>query len=204
MFFTGESRARNGDARETAMFDRTQEWIQPYLNPDEQVIWAGRPRVGVILRASDWFVIPFSLVWGGGACVAAYSMATSSAPLFAKLFAGVFVLAAIYLVIGRFFADAARRKKICYALTDKRVLAVSQGGGGNTKSISLRSAGEIILERKADRSGTVAFGPMQPEMFRVFGSAPNFPQPLMFEDIPNAGEVYQMVLDAQQKAQRSG
>ncbi len=43
--------------------------IRQRLDPHERVLWWGRPRRGLLLRKSDWFVIPFSVAWCGGVLV---------------------------------------------------------------------------------------------------------------------------------------
>jgi hypothetical protein len=40
--------------------------LEPELLPGERLIWTGKPGKGLLLRSSDWFLIPFSFVWFGG------------------------------------------------------------------------------------------------------------------------------------------
>jgi hypothetical protein len=35
------------------------------LLPGEAIQWTGRPNPSVVFHYYDWFVIPFSLLWGG-------------------------------------------------------------------------------------------------------------------------------------------
>jgi hypothetical protein len=47
------------------MWDDPDSQIKPELGNSERLLWAGRPRQGVLFRATDAFLIPFSLMWGG-------------------------------------------------------------------------------------------------------------------------------------------
>ena len=39
--------------------------IQSELLSGESLAWAGRPNPSVIFHSDDWYMIPFSLLWGG-------------------------------------------------------------------------------------------------------------------------------------------
>lgn len=89
--------------------------IERELRAGEKMPWKGKPKGGLILSGSDVFLIPFSLVWGGGILSGMFSdtaSARNSAPptLFLLLFAAIAIL-------GRLLIDAMLRKKNQYALT---------------------------------------------------------------------------------------
>ena len=39
--------------------------LQPYLSTGESIHWAAMPNPRVIFHSDDWYLIPFSLLWGG-------------------------------------------------------------------------------------------------------------------------------------------
>jgi hypothetical protein len=42
-----------------------QDLLNQEINSDEIIIWTGSPVQGLMLKASDTLMIPFSLMWGG-------------------------------------------------------------------------------------------------------------------------------------------
>ncbi len=125
----------------------------------EEILWAARPQTGIKLRTSDAVMIPFSIVWCGFSIfwvVMAYSM---DAPIPFVLFGVPFVFIGLYLVFGRFFADANRRAKTIYAFTRERVIIRMGGGNTTVESIPIASLAELTLEQKADGSGTILLRP---------------------------------------------
>jgi hypothetical protein len=167
------------------------------LNPGERLIWTGRPQQGLILRASDWFFIPFSLLWGGFAIFWEYLVITSGAPGFIWLFGIPFILVALYLLFGRFFVDQARRAKTYYAITNERVIILSGLMNQEVKTLIIKNLPEINTTRTGSGSGTITFGPTHPFAWLYTGSG--FPDmgryniSPAFDSIEDVKTVYQIV-----------
>ena len=135
------------------------------LDDDEHLVWSGRPRQGIFLRASDAGAIPFSLMWGGFAIFweavvlsSVFHPGRRAAGPVAFLFPlwGVpFVLIGLHIMVGRFFVDARRRRRTWYGVTDRRAIIVA---AGRTTSFDLRTIGQVELQRHRDGTGTITFG----------------------------------------------
>src|SRR6476659_2074117 len=94
--------------------------INRELTPGERLLWSGQPLPGIRLRASDAFVIPFSILWCGFALFWEFTAVTKGAPFFFMLWGIPFVLAGLYFVFGRFFIDAGTRERTYYGVTSDR------------------------------------------------------------------------------------
>ena len=177
--------------------------MRRHLDPDERLIWSGQPRQGLVLRAFDVFMIPFSLIWGGGVVFWEYSAITGGAPLFFALWGIPFVLVGLYMIIGRFFVDARLRANTFYGLTDRRAVIVSGLVSSTVKSFPLGSLSEISVREKADGSGTLLLG--RPAPFSEWYQGLHWPgtsqfQTPGFEMIPEAKRVHDQLREAKRSA----
>jgi hypothetical protein len=177
------------------------EEIRGAIAAGEHALWWGRPRQGVFLRSSDVFTIPFSLVWCGFAIFWETGVASSgNAPGFFVFWGILFVAIGIYMVIGRFFAEALQRSKTYYALTTDRVLIVSGVFSRTIKSLSLTTLSDITLTEGRSGKGSITFGPQSP-FVSAFGGASSWPgaqqQSPRFDLIDDATSVYEMMRRAQ-------
>ena len=177
------------------------EIISPLLGREERLLWSAQPRQGLILRSNDAFLIPFSLFWGGFAMFWEYSVANSNAPLVFRLWGIPFVLIGLYLICGRFFADARLRSKTYYGLTSERIVIVSGLFSRSTKSLQLRTLSDVSLSESSGGRGTITFGPMAPWWASRSGW-PGAQRQLSpaFDSILAAREVYEKIRVAQKQA----
>ena len=178
--------------------------LQAILGKSEHLIWSGRPKQGLMLRPSDAYLIPFSLLWGGFALFWESTAILSGAPFFFMLWGIPFVMMGLYITVGRFFADAYMRQKTYYGLTKERVIIVSGLFQQSVKTLPLNTLADVTLSKRADGRGTITFGSgsAYAGFPAWFGSAswPNSrrPAPPAFEAIPDAPMVYEYIRDAQQ------
>src|SRR5262249_40224988 len=152
------------------------------------------------LQSSDALAIPFSLIWGGFAICWEAMVIVLGAPFFFALWGIPFVLIRLYMIVGRFFADALQRGKTVYGVTDRRVIISSGLFGPRVQSLPLNTLQQITLSERPDRSGTITFG----SVFQAVQSTNSFslrssrdgatPAFVMIED---ARTVYDLIQRAQ-------
>lgn len=185
----------------------TEQMLRPELGRDERLLWSGMPLQGVCFRSTDWLAVPFSLMWGGFAIFWEYSVSTAkTAPVFMMLWGIPFVLVGLYMIVGRFFADALMRRRTYYGLTDQRVILIDGMFNRQVRSLPLSTLGEISLSEKSNRSGSITFGP-NASPYGSFGRIwPGIGGKMApaFDPIDDVRRVYALIREAQQSARRSG
>jgi hypothetical protein len=168
----------------------------------EKVLWQGAPGRGIRFRRSDFFLIPFGLFFFGFAVfwettvLSTVGNAGNAPPGFTLIFPvfGIpFILVGLYMVIGRFFWDAYRRKHSTYLLTNRRALIETQAFGRKLVSVNLTDLDEVGLEERRDGSGTVILGQ---DVQIGFGDNRRTKQAPRFDFIPDAQRVYKLVEEA--------
>ena len=137
------------------MLDSAEAVIRSKLDDGETLVWSGRPRQGLLLQPTDAIVIPFTLVWGGFAIFWEYEVVKSHAFWVLQLWGIPFVVLGLYLMVGRFFSDAALRARTYYGVTDKRIIIAA---GQQVRSYALSDVSRVALSTRADGSGTLTFG----------------------------------------------
>ncbi len=185
--------------------------IQKELGPDEDLLWAGRPKQGIVFRSEDIFFIPFSLLWGGFAifwevmairAVLAGMKKGELEVIILPIFGIPFVIMGLYLIFGRFFIDAMRRKNTFYGLTNKRVIIVSGLFGRKVDSLNIDGITELSFAEKSGGYGSITFGRTDKLSSSYTASAwPGAKNSIpMFELIPNAKDVYYQIRSLQGNA----
>lgn len=133
-----------------------------YLAPGEQIRWSGRPAQGLALRASDFFLIPFSLVWFGFVVFWMVTAFASNAPTGVLPIGILFLFVGFYISFGRFLSDAWARSRTYYALTDRRALILGGAFERKLTSVELNALSELHFNPGSSGRGTIVFGPESP------------------------------------------
>jgi hypothetical protein len=181
--------------------------LESYLDPGETLIWSGQPKQGLRLQAGDIFMIPFSLIWGGFAffweslALGIYHPAhghTNATP-FMALFGLPFCVIGIYVIIGRFFADALTRRKTWYGITDRRLIILRRSLGTALTSLDLANLSGLNLVERKDNSGDIRFGVISD--LAMYGSR-RIPLVPGFYLLPQARTVYNLIRELQGKVRK--
>lgn len=176
-----------------------EQVMSTVLAHGEQLLWAGRPRPGIIFHRVDALLIPFSVLWAGFAIFWELAVITSGGPMFMAVFGLPFVAAGLYMVFGRFLTAALRRARTYYAVTDKRALIVAQAREALTiKEYRLGALGDLSINAKPDGSGTIVFGTPQAHPVWLAGTAwPSAGRVPAFEAVENVRDVHDRLRRAQ-------
>ncbi len=183
------------------------------LLPDEQLLWSGQPDPSVHFTLADLYLIPFSLMWCGFAIFWEYAVLaqvprnpdnSAITPFFA-VWGVPFVLVGLYLLVGRFGFKILQKRQTFYAVTDKRVLVLSDLGRRSLKSASLATIPVVDKSLRDDGSGSITFGQTN-LVSNMYGNTGlglfmrgRYAQPLAFYDIKEAGSVYNLIVSRQQQ-----
>jgi hypothetical protein len=185
--------ADDRDRYHAAVFDQgvTAGALERKLKPGEQILWRGRPDPKRHFTRGEVIRIPFSVLWAALMVSIGFS-AVQGGSHYLKLLCVPFVLAALYVTIGRFWWQARVKRRTTYAITDRRVIVAVEGSSRRTRSIRLNRLPPVNPVVRSDGSGDIVFGTMSlPEWissatrFGVFSSQRNAGL-VGFYDLPDA------------------
>ena len=176
--------------------------LRGYLLPGEEILWEGEPDVRAFMLRGSWYMIPFSLLWGGFAIFWEASALLGGAPPFFLLFGIPFVLVGLYMIFGRFYVAAREAENTSYAITDSRVLIL--GGAFRTAlvELDLDRLPSVELNEGRNGIGSITFGPMGGFM-RVPAGWPTFGMyatPPAFQSVRDVRKVYDKLQQARADA----
>jgi hypothetical protein len=116
-------------------------------------------------------------------------------------------VAGLYLVFGRFIADAYIRARTFYGVTDKRLVIVSGSFSRRVRSLAWQSLPEATLTERGGNGGVINFGPRLPfglsQTGNFSGLSRSGPSLIPVLDLPDrAREAYDAIKRAQQAVKR--
>jgi hypothetical protein len=167
--------------------------FQGLLLKGEKIVWWGQPAQGLLLTSKDWFMVPFSLLFAGFAVFwESTVLNATNSPTIMKLWGVPFLLAALYLVIGRFLVDAWARRGITYAVTDKRILIHRSTPFAKFTVLTFDQLPSVNLIERSTGRGTIRLGQDQPAWANhgYSGWSPAFDPTPQFIAIEDARRVF--------------
>ncbi len=171
--------------------------IRSELESGETLLWHGQPRQGFVWRGADWFFVAFAAVWLAMTVYMGYGMLTNDEEvgLVAALVVVLFFLIGLYLVPGKFVIDARARRRTFYGVTDRRAIIVSGLSSTTVNSLLAKTLSDVSVEQRRDGSGTIYFGPKNPQD-AMFGGLPwpGYQRTPQFEMIPDVRQVHRLLL----------
>lgn len=105
-----------------------------------------------------WYLIPFSLLWGGFAIFWEVSALASGAGPFFALWGVPFVAIGLYLIFGRIFVARREAYWTHHAVTNRRVVILAGAFSRRTIEMALTDLPPSRLEERASGLGTITFG----------------------------------------------
>ncbi len=179
---------------------RAASELQRHLQSDERLLWTGRPAGGIKFRSADWFLVPFSFLWVGGALFWEASVIAMGGPWFFMLFGAVFVLIGLFFAVGRFLFDAHIRAGQVYAVSNRRVIVKSSFPKMSLRSFDLGNLPGLTLKEGTGSAGSIGFAPTSTFGFasgNQFGLWIPAMMGTSFEFIQDVNQVYKTILGAQ-------
>ena len=126
--------------------------FRPYLEPDEYVVWQGKPEKGNYFRQEDIFRVPFGLFFFGFSVVWA-SMA-SQADVGFSLFALPFMIVGLYISVGIIIHRAILLSKTEYAITNRKLIRIS---GSKVDIVYGNQINNMQIMMNKDGTGRIIF-----------------------------------------------
>jgi hypothetical protein len=138
------------------------EPFRPDLLPGERIVWTGRPRPDMLFNRADIFLIPFSLVWFGGVMFGAVSVLRGAIDPVSVGIGLLFAVFGSYFVAGRFVHKRWIRQHTYYAVTDRRILVLTEGFRRSLQAQFIDAIPTVNKIVRRDGVGTIRFGNASP------------------------------------------
>ncbi len=166
-----------------------------YMTDSEYILWKGKPDSGIIFTDTDKALIPFSVFWLAFSVFWEVTALSAGAPGFFALFGLPFVAIGVYMLIGRFFADARRRAKTAYVVTNKKIIRLS---GNKIDILDGKQMPPMHVEIHKNGNGTISFGQNHIQNHGAYGYGTTYINMsnsfFSIENIPDYVRVQQAIL----------
>jgi len=142
-------------------------------------------------------LIPFSLLWGVFAILWNLIVWTNGAPVFFRLWGLPFLLVGLYVTVGRFAVEAFLRRRIVYALTDRRVLILRRAPFERLRSFEIGHLPFLEYEEQRGGRGTIRFDDDRPSNPWLAGRNDVWlprTRAACFEGIADSRRVYELIV----------
>ena len=172
-----------------------------YLREDEQLLWSGKPKLGILFRSSDLFQVPFAAVWLYLVVNDFIMTEQGSFPTKIEPMLLLFVAVGLYMLIERFIHEMIQRQYSYYAVTNQRVMVKSGVFTSQVQSTGLRSIVSIQLKERRSGQGSLTFETVSNLARKGLLNNKSNTQaaPLSFYKIADARQVFALITQAQQR-----
>lgn len=170
--------------------------IRRWLVADEHILWEGKPDIGAYSLRGSWYLIPFSLLWGGFAIFWEATAIASHAPPFFLIWGVPFVLVGLYMIFGRILVARREARNTTYAITDRRILIASGAFRPSFTALELRNLPGAKVDEDRRGTGSITFGatsgfqmpPGWPTMGAMYARTPAF---IAISDVRRVFDTYE-------------
>lgn len=166
--------------------------FQGELLADEKILWAGQPETKFILKGGDVVLSIFGLVWTGFFSLFFLSDFITSGDIFEISISIVFMLVGLYFLFGRFIIGNYEKKRTFYAVTNQRVLIITNMHKKNVQAKLIDQIPVLIKTVHKDDIGTIQFDNLQ---YSMNGESVEYIYPPTFQDIKNVNTIYKLIND---------
>ncbi len=171
--------------------------INEIIQENEEVLWQGVPRQGILFRDLDILAIPMSIMLFGFSIILDFAIIHYKVGFAILSFAILLNILFLYLGVFRFIINARRRKNQAYILTNKRIIVSQKNRSGiKYKTLPYRNIEGLEITNEKDGYGFITFGNINPVLPWLFGGyVLNGDKLYGLELVPNAAKVHEIILN---------
>lgn len=174
-----------------------ESWAH-YLDPDEVLLWEGAPAAGLRMRGADVLASLFGVAFLMGALFWTFMAASlaqgSELGAWFWMFGLPFIVAGVWMAVGRPFWRAWLRRRTRYALTDRRAIVASRALRRSLVSYPLDARTQV--DYRPGREASIWFA----QEVRRGRKGQSHTVPKGFEYLRDGDAVYRLVRQVQQQA----